>query len=197
MSTRYPLSNPQPHPSDEELRMVYQQLCTSYQNIAEFRSKLLALLPFVTASSFVATMIGDPSKSLPLARLVLPFGLFGALVTLALFLYEVDNLKRSTLLTAQGRTLEKAMHLLGPFTPGPSSLFNTRNAAGLIYSTTFAGWICLALWFALPGTAIYVSLLVFVISVLLSLPFLQRLRLQVSKDFQVGGASEFSLQPHR
>ncbi len=91
MSTRDPLSNSQPHPSDEELRVVYQELCTSYHNIAEFRSKLLGLLPFVTASSFVATMIGDPSKSLPLARLVLPFGLFGALVTLALFLYEVDQ----------------------------------------------------------------------------------------------------------
>ncbi len=197
MSTRYPLSNSQPHPSDEELRMVYQELCTSYQNIADFRSKLLGLLPFVTTSSFVATMIGDPTKSLPLARLVLPFGLLGALVTLALFLYEVENLKRSALLTAQGRTLEKAMHLIGPFTPGPSSLFNTRNAAGLIYSTTFAGWICLALWFALPGTAIYVTLFVFVISVLLSLPFLQRLRIQVRKDLQAGGVSEFSLQPHR
>jgi hypothetical protein len=178
--------------------MVYQELCTSYQNIADFRSKLLGLLPFVTASSFVATIIGDPTKSLPLARLVLPFGLLGAMVTLALFLYEVENLKRSALLTAQGRTLEKAMHIIGPFTPGPSSLFNTRNAAGLIYSTTFAGWICLALWFALPpGTAIYVTLLVFVISVLLSLPFLQRLRIQVRKDFQAGGVSPFSSQPHR
>src|SRR5256714_11529400 len=153
MSTRYPLSNSQPHPSDEELRMVYQELCTRYHNIAEFRSKLLGLLPFVTASSFVATMIGDPSKSLPLAHLVLPFGLFGALVTLALFWYEVDNLKRSALLTAQGRTLEKAMHLLGPFTPGPSSLFNTRNAAGVIYSTTLSGLVCFALLFALPGNA--------------------------------------------
>src|SRR2546423_12495571 len=98
-----------------------------------------------------------------------------ALVSLALFLYKVYIFKRSALQTAQGRKHEKAMHLLGPFTPGPSSLFNTRNAAGLIFSTTFAGWVGLAPLFALPGTAIYVSLLVFVLSVLLSLTFLQRL----------------------
>src|SRR2546430_13051880 len=165
MSTRYHLSNSQPHPSDEELRMVYQELCTSYHNIAEFRSKLLGLLPFVTASSFVATMIGDQSKSLPLAHLVLPFGLFGALVTLALFLYEVDNLKRSALLTAQGRTLEKAMHLLGPFTPGPSSLFNTRNAAGPLYTTPLSGWVLLSPRFPPPGPSVFCGPFVFFIMV--------------------------------
>ncbi len=96
MSANQSLSSSQSYPSGEELRMVYQELCTGYHNIEDFRSKLLGLLPFVTASSFAATMISNPTKSQALANLVLPFGALGALVTLGLFFYEAENLKRST-----------------------------------------------------------------------------------------------------
>lgn len=184
MSANPPLQTPQVHPSDDALRLVYEQICTSYHDIEDFRGRLLGLLPFVTASSFAVTLISNPQKSQALTDLVLPFGLLGALVTLGLFFYEAENLKRSTLLTAQGRTLEKDMNIIGPFAPHPAGLFNARNAAGLIYSTTFAGWVCLALWFALPGVAIFISLLILIVSTVLSLPFLHRLHIGILQDFE-------------
>ncbi len=197
MSMSNSTSSAQSHPSDEEFRMVYQQLCTSYQNIQDFRAKLLGLLPFVTASSFVATIISDPAKQPALLNLVLPFGLLGAIVTLGLFFYEIENLQRATLLTVQGRELERSMNIIGSFALHSPYLFNAHNAAGLIYSTTFAGWICLALWFMLPGIAIYVTLLIFAISLLLSLPVLKQVRTRVLNNVQAWGTSGVSFHQQR
>jgi hypothetical protein len=162
------------YPAPDDLREVYQELGTAYHAIEDFRGKLLGLLPFVTASSFAATFLGDPTTKASLLKLVLSFGLLGALVTLGLFMHELNNLRRLEWLRREGYELEKRMNLdgYGFFAPQPESLFNARNAAGLIYSTTFAGWICLGLWFALPGVAIYVSLVVYLASLLFSLPLL-------------------------
>lgn len=101
MSTDSPMPSAQTPSSDEDVRMIYQEIGTRQQNVQDFRGKLLGFLPLVTASSFVTTIISDPGKARALSNLVLPFGLLGAIVTLGLFFYEIENLKRETLLTAQ------------------------------------------------------------------------------------------------
>lgn len=184
MSTSQSMFYSHPHPSDEEVRMVYQQICTGYQNIEDFRSKLLALVPFVTASSFVATIISNPTKSLPLTNLVLPFGTLGAFVTLGLYIFELENTHRLALLAARGRRIEQHMNIVGVFNHHPSALLNDYNAADLIYLETFAGWICLALWFVIPGLAIFVAFAFVVVSVLFGLPLLRRIRRRISKNVQ-------------
>ena len=179
MSTNSPTSPAQAPSSDEDFRMIYQEIGTRHQSIQDFRAKLLGFLPLVTAGSFVTTILSDPGKARALSNLVLPFGLLGAIVTLGLFFYEIENLKRETLLTAQGAELEKKVNIVGSFSLRSPLVFNAHSAAGLIYSTTFAGWVCLALWFALPGIAIYIALLILAISLLLSLPALKRARAQM------------------
>jgi hypothetical protein len=170
------------HPSDEEVAMVYQQICTGYQNIEDFRSKLLALVPFVTASSFVATIFSNPTKSSMLTNLVLPFGALGALITLGLYIYELENTHRLALLAARGQRIERHMNIVGVFNHPSSPLLNDYTAADLIYLVTIAGWVCLALWFALPGLAIFVALALIVVSILLGLPALRRLRRQIARN---------------
>jgi len=172
------------HPSSEEVHMVYQQICTSYHNVEDFRSRLLGLIPGVTAGSFIATIASNPMKSQSLTNLVFPFGILGALVVLGLFFYEIENLKHSTLLTMRGHLLEQAMNIIGPFAPYSDTIFNARDAAAIIYSISFAGWVCIALWFPLPGVAIYITLLVLVVTAVLSLPFTRMIRVRTFQESQ-------------
>ena len=48
-------------------------------------------------------------------------------------------------------------------------VFNQENVAGLIFSASFAGWICVALWFVFPGFAIYIAIISFFIILPVSL----------------------------
>ncbi len=176
MAENQPMRPLEVEPLADDLRTVYQELCKSYQSIQDFRTNILRGLPLVASSSFAITLFSDPTKNKSLENLVLPFGVLGALVTLGFFFYELESHKRASLLAAQGRVLEETMKSAGTFTHYRHRLFNTRNAAGLVYSTSFSGWICLALWFRLPGLAIFVALLILIGSVVLSLSLLNRQR---------------------
>lgn len=86
MSTYDPSASPEPNqappfyqppesrPFEDEVQLVYQEVGKAYQNIKDFRLKLLGFLPFVTGSSFLLTLLSDPQKRLALEHLVLPFG---------------------------------------------------------------------------------------------------------------------------
>lgn len=179
------------HPSNEALQAAYQQVCTSYHNVEDFRAKLLSIIPGITAGSFIATIASNPEKSAALTHLVFPFGIPGALVVLGLFFYEIENLRRSTMLTLRGQWLEQAMNIVGPFAPYPDNLFNARDAAAIIYSISFAGWVCIALWFPLPGIAIYITLLVLIICAALSFPYLRALRTRIRQKYTSARGIEF------
>lgn len=171
------------HPSNEALQTAYQQVCTSYHNVEDFRARLLGIIPGITAGSFIATIASNPEKSQALTNLVFPFGLLGALVVLGLFFYEIENLRRATMLSIRGQWLEQAMNIVGPFAPYPDSMFNARDAAAIIYSISFAGWVCIALWFPLPGIAIYITLVVLVVCAALSFPYMRALRTRMRQEF--------------
>lgn len=184
MQQNAPSPIPGMHPSNEALQVAYQQVCTSYHNVEDFRARLLGIIPGVTAGSFIATIASNPEKSQALTNLVFPFGILGALVVLGLFIYEIENLRRAALLTIRGQWLEQAMNIVGPFAPYPDSMFNARDAAAIIYSISFAGWVCIALWFPLPGLAIYITLFVLIICAVLSLPLMRAMRVRAFRGLQ-------------
>ena len=183
MEVQQNVPGPVLHPSNEALQLAYQQVCTSYHNVEDFRARLLGIIPGVTAGGFIATIISNPEKSAALTNLVFPFGILGALVVLGLFFYELENLRRSTLLTLRGQWLEQAMNIVGPFAPYPDNVFNARDAAAIIYSISFAGWICIAFWFPLQGLAIYLTLLTLIICVALSFPYMRTLRTRIHQEY--------------
>jgi hypothetical protein len=51
------MNNPAPQPpsdtTEDYTKMVYQQICTDLENIADFRLKLFGFLPIATAGSFL------------------------------------------------------------------------------------------------------------------------------------------------
>ena len=65
--------------SSDSIRVAYEQLCTSYRAIDDFRTKLLGFLPFVTGGGLVFLFGRDVDE-----KFFTPVGLFGLAVTLGL-----------------------------------------------------------------------------------------------------------------
>lgn len=155
-------------PEDEV--KVYDQLCTSYRSIDEFRAKLLGFLPLVTGAGIsllldklqAAQTIPSETKNLFTA-----VGVFGALVTLGLFAYEVYGIKKCAALIQAGRNIE-AMMLVdqGQFAKRPQNIAHIINepfAAGVIYPSVLAAWTYFALAFGWPGANPWIPIFVLIV----------------------------------
>jgi hypothetical protein len=77
----------------EILLTEYQEVCRSHAGITDFRAKLLAILPIASGAGvglLVAQENGDLSSRE--AALLVALGIFGAVVTAGLFLYELRQI---------------------------------------------------------------------------------------------------------
>jgi hypothetical protein len=144
-------------------RLAYQEVCRSYQSIADTRLKLLGFLPLSSGIGIYA-VLGDGGSIPPFAWVA---GLFGFLITLGLFFYELRGLQRAQALERGGRELEETLGLAnGIFTTqvaAPEGFVNQRTAAWVIYTTVMGAWIYLSLirnlgglWAALAGAVVAV-----------------------------------------
>lgn len=136
---------------DEQLK-VYEQLCNSYRAIDDFRAKLLGFLPLATGTG-VFLLITDQAKIVSMQNLFQPIGLFGLVITLGLFFYELYGIKKCTRLIRVGKELEEKVLEVsnGQFAtrpPGVALLINEPFAASLIYPAVLAAWTFLV--FAFP-----------------------------------------------
>jgi hypothetical protein len=136
------------------LELAYTRVSDSYEAITEFRAKLSALLPLATGTgTFLLLERAQDQNNEPneLRGFLGPIGIFGVVVTVGLFAYELRGMQRCHRLERQGSALEEKLHLspgLGPFRgQPPRALRNMLGppAAGLIIylATTFA-WLWLA-----------------------------------------------------
>ena len=142
-------------PRDEDLKTAYQEVCMSYRAIDDFRAKLLGLLPLVSGAG-IFFLLNTKTNLVYLG----PIGLFGSVVTLGLFLYELSCLQKCQYLIALGEEIECQQKTKGQFTLRIKS-FKTF-AACVIYSAVLAAWIFVALVpTQIPG---WVATLVFFIS---------------------------------
>lgn len=99
----------------ESRKLVYQELCNSYRAIDNFRSALLGLLPLASgAGIFLLVRSDNPhlGQTVP-PELLFPIGLFGLLVTIGLFLFEIHGTYRCTVLINKGKELERQLGIEG------------------------------------------------------------------------------------
>jgi hypothetical protein len=135
------------------LRTAYDQVCSGYVAIDDFRAKLLALLPLASGTGIFLLL------SNPLAHQYLPqIGTFGFAVTLGLYFYELRGTQYCTHLIAAGRTLEKQLKIPGRFSTRPkldvAGFISELVAAPVIYGAVLAAWTFVAMVFAsLAGTS--------------------------------------------
>src|SRR3954447_25488653 len=132
----------------ESVHLVYREICASHSAIADFRAKLLALLPIASAGGMALLLDGSPSAE---GSLLLAVGLFGFAVTIGLFMYELRGIEDCILLRTRAQHIEAAHDLLA--LPEEASQFRGRGrghlnglvdeiGAGLIvYPAVMAAWL--------------------------------------------------------
>ena len=140
-------------PNEYKLK-VYEQVCSSYRAIDDFRAKLLALLPLATGGG-IFLLVGDQTRAKAIAPYLPPIGLFGVVVTLGLFVFELDGILKCTHLIRAGTKLEQdlgiekgAAQFIG-LPLGILGFINEPFAAGIVYPAVLAAWTFLAMDFKL------------------------------------------------
>lgn len=116
------------NPTEKEqlnLRAAYDQICTGYRSIDEFRAKLLGLLPLASGAGIfllLSDVFTKDSTSAFSRRFVSPIGAFGFLVTLGLYFYEL-------------RGIQYCIHMIAA---GPGSGAQTQSAGQVLDSAEAA-----------------------------------------------------------
>ena len=162
------------HPGNAHFEVAYNQIHNRYAGITDFRGKLLGLLPLATGTGTFLLLQRAQNETADLRRFLGPIGIFGLIVTVGLFLYELRGMQRCNELEKQGKALELQMNLdgLGPFQGLPERWFHNMlgaPAAGLIvYIATAVAWLALAVYGVIssgPMTWVFLagSLLTFVL----------------------------------
>lgn len=139
------------------LRAAYDQICSGYRAIDDFRAKLLGLLPLASGAGIFFllsdTLTKNQQPALP-RQFLLPVGAFGFAVTLGLYFYELRGIQYCTHLIAAGKELELQLKVPGRFSTRPTrhvaGCISELSAAHLIYAAVLAAWTFVAGVFAWP-----------------------------------------------
>jgi hypothetical protein len=146
----------------DHLRTAYDQLCTSYHAIDDFRAKLLGFLPLVSGGGLI--LLAGKAEEVR-REFFGPVGFLGIAVTLGLLTYELTGIRRCRALIADGHAFEEDMQLpRGQFIRPPdeaSSIITKSFAAALIYPAVLAAWTYLALFYSHHTLGKVLSLIVF------------------------------------
>jgi hypothetical protein len=131
-------------PDSQLLTAAYEATCFSYHRIDDFRAKLLALLPIVSGAGIFILLrdgIGERPRDITAAAAI-----FGLLVSVGLYFYELRGVQRCIRLATVAKSLESAMAIKGQFTEWPHSVgrfINEPIAAATIYPAVLAAWVYL------------------------------------------------------
>ena len=122
---------------------VYQQTCDSIRATDETSFKLLGLVPALAGGSVLALFLGkNDSFNLALAT---PLALFGALITLGVFRWELRNIQTCNWLRDRASELEATVEALKNIglavMPRPPHLIGKTEAAKFVYAVTILGWL--------------------------------------------------------
>jgi ketosteroid isomerase-like protein len=132
---------------NENLRAAYQQLCDSYRAIDDFRAKLLGFLPLATGSGIFLLLGPLSDQKTSAQQFMAPVGVFGFVITLGLFFYELYGIKKCHHLIEAGKQIEVRLCIAGQFLNRPrevAGFINEPFAAGVIYPAVLAAWTYLA-----------------------------------------------------
>jgi hypothetical protein len=139
-----------PGQADLSILAAYDQVCRAHDKIADFRGKLLALLPIASAGGLLL-LISDNGISDGVKAYLGPIGIFAVFATLGLLAHELRGIQRCFYLQRCARKLEsKMLNSMSEF--GAFTFTNkARNwtgaplAAALIYPAVIGAWIYMSL----------------------------------------------------
>jgi predicted ester cyclase len=134
-------------PTAQMLTSEYAEICKSHEAIADFRAKLLGLLPLASGTGIFLLVNRQPPKEVK--GFLIAAGLFGAVVTLGLYLYEKRGMSECLLLRERGAALECRLRLspdVARFRNNPSRFVGPQGAGPIVYLAVMAAWLFVALY---------------------------------------------------
>jgi hypothetical protein len=133
----------------QEVKAIYEEVCRSHDGITEFRAKLLGLLPLASGAG-IFLLVGNEVVAQDVSVLhLIPIGIFGILISLGLFIYELRGIQKCRGLIRCAQELEKKLlpdndHWdYGAFNFDQTSLWGFIGATGaalIIYPTVIGAW---------------------------------------------------------
>lgn len=125
------------------VQVLYRQLCSRHDGIAEFRAKLLALLPMASGAG-ISLLIGRDQILKIAPPYLVAAGLFGLAMTVGLYFYELRGIQECNTLIKAGRIIEENLSnaFYGAFRSRPSKIWHvgTTEAALIIYPAVGGAW---------------------------------------------------------
>jgi hypothetical protein len=148
----------------DALKVAYEEVCKAHDGITDFRAKLLALLPIASGTGVLLLLSDHLDKVMPHLAAI---GVFGFMITLGLFLYELRGVQKCYVLIKCGSLIEQKLltecQNAGAFSTNPKpalkGLVGATWAALIIYPTIIGTWSyvgCLGLSFT-PRIALIVA----------------------------------------
>jgi hypothetical protein len=134
-------------PTRETLVSEYQEICKSHEAIADFRGRLLGLLPLASGTGIVLLVERQPAKDS--AAFLVAAGLFGAVVTVGLYLYEKRGMNECLVLRERGAALERRLGVrpaVARFQDNRSGFVGPQGAGPIVYYAVMAAWLFIALY---------------------------------------------------
>jgi hypothetical protein len=132
---------------DSNCKFLYEQICKQHDGIAEFRAKLLALLPFASGTGIFLLLQENGLADDQVSHLGV-VGAFGIAVTTGLFLYELRGIQTCRALIIAAGRIEQALSasFTGAFRAKPKTSWaiGASTAALLIYPAVVAAWTYVA-----------------------------------------------------
>jgi hypothetical protein len=139
-----------PRSADEQhvLELLYPELCKNHNAIADFRAKLLALLPTVSGAAIFLLLARADMNTAHFAAI----GLFGFAVTFGLFMYDLRGIQDCVELRMRASNIEARLGMpdenksLFRDLPKPRllGLADEVGAGWIVYSTVLGSWLYLA-----------------------------------------------------
>ena len=135
--------------SPDAVKLLYAEVCDSHAGIAEFRAKLLALLPLASGAGVFLLVDKAGASGGPLLTAI---GIFGFVVTLGLFLYELRGIEDCVLLRDRAAFIERVWfkvptaggHYSGRRPGRLGGMVSEIGAGWIIYSAVMASWLYVA-----------------------------------------------------
>ena len=145
---------------------MYQETCKSHGAIADFRAKLLALLPLASGAGVFVLLgkVNDDNQTF-----LVPIGLFGIAVTFGLLMYELRGIEDCTMLRERAKMMEKRLGVpadesqFGAWGPGKRGLVDEIGAGWIVYTAVMFSWAGLTVygsWGEWPWDWYWVSLVI-------------------------------------
>jgi hypothetical protein len=130
-------------------QVVYQEICKGHGAIADFRAKLLALLPAASGAS--AFIVLEKTKGPgPPPPFLAPLGLFGFAAIFGLFMYELRGIEDCVTLRKRAEDIEVRLGISrreSHFRRPPGKLWGLADEIGagwIVYAAVLTSWLYVA-----------------------------------------------------